>query len=68
MVALANLSQLMAERMKEPISHVRGWVNGRIEIAIARSYSHMIYGSSLSSTLGDKEPDRESVLGMLLSQ
>ena len=32
----ANLSQLMAAKMKEPNSHVWGCVNGRIEIAVAR--------------------------------
>ena len=27
-VVLANLSQLMAEKMREPILYVCGWVNG----------------------------------------
>ena len=38
MVVLANLSGLMAEKMDEPISYIRGCVNGCIIIAIARSY------------------------------
>ena len=42
-VVLATFSQLMAEKIKETISHVGGWVNGRIEIAAVRSYSHMIW-------------------------
>ena len=27
LVILSNLSQLMSEKLEEPISHVRGWVN-----------------------------------------
>ena len=32
----------MVKKLEEPLSQVRGWVNGRIAIAIARSYSRMI--------------------------
>ena len=55
-VVLVNLSRLMAEKLKEPISHVCGWFNGRIAIAIARSYSRMIRGVCLPSTLWYREP------------
>ena len=48
---LANLIQLMAEKLKEPISHLRGWVNGRILITVVRSYSHMIREDILTSPL-----------------
>ena len=41
-VVLANLSQILAAKMEEPISHVKGWSNGRITIAFARPYSRMI--------------------------
>ena len=37
-VVLDNLSQLMAGKMEEPIYHVKGWVNVRISIAVARLY------------------------------
>ena len=37
-LVLATSSQLMAEKMDEPISHVKGWFNGRIAIVVARSY------------------------------
>ena len=30
LVVFSNLSRLVAEKLREPISHVRGWVNGRI--------------------------------------
>ena len=36
LVVLANLSRLMAVKMDEPISHVQGWINGQIEISVAR--------------------------------
>ena len=42
LVILENLSQLMAAKMDEPISHVQVWINGQFEIAVARSYSRMI--------------------------
>ena len=42
LVILANLSQLMAAKMDEPILHVQVWINGQFEIAVARSYSRMI--------------------------
>ena len=37
LLIILNLSRIMAEKAEEHISHVRGWVNGRIVIAIARS-------------------------------
>ena len=30
LVVLANMSQIMAEKMEEQISHVQGWANSRI--------------------------------------
>ena len=54
LVVLADLSRLMEAKVDEPISHVRGWVNGRIAIAVARSYSCMILGSNLTSTPREK--------------
>ena len=36
LVVLTNLSQLIAEKLEEPISHVRDWVNSRIAIMVAR--------------------------------
>ena len=51
LVVLTNLSRLMVEKLEEPISHVRGWVNGRIAVAVARSYSRMIHGDRLPSPL-----------------
>ena len=41
-VVLATLIQLMAEKMYEPISKVKGWVNVQIEIAVARLYSWVL--------------------------
>ena len=35
-VLLVTLSLLMAAKMEEPISHVKGWVNGQIAIKAAR--------------------------------
>ena len=41
-VVLATFSQLMAAKIDEPISQIKGWVNGRIEIGFTRSYSRLI--------------------------
>ena len=30
LVVHTNMSQLMATKLEEPLSHIRGWVNGRI--------------------------------------
>ena len=46
-VVLITLSQLMAAKMEEPISHVKGWVNGRIVITIAMSLPFPILMSTL---------------------
>ena len=50
-IVLANLSQLMAEKMEEPILHMCSWFNGLIVIAVAQSYSLMIRGYRLTRTL-----------------
>ena len=68
LVILSNLSRLMAEKLEEPISHVRGWVNGRIAIAVTRLYSRMIRDDLLPSTLRDQEPDWYSGSGLSLVQ
>ena len=68
LVILSNLSQLMAEKLKVPISHVCGWVKGRITIAIANSYSCMIHGDFLPSPLWDRDPDWYLVLDLGLAQ
>ena len=44
-LVLITLSQLMTEKLNEPISHICGWVNRRITIAVARSCSRMICGA-----------------------
>ena len=68
LVVLTNLSQLVAEKLEEPISHLRGWFNGRISIAVVRLYSLMIRGACLPVPLRDREPDWDSVSGLGLAQ
>ena len=58
----------MAAKMDEPISHVRIWINGRIAIAVARSYSHIIRGAQIIIPLRDQEPDWELASGIRLAQ
>ena len=36
-VVLLNFRRLMTEKFEKPIYHVQGWVNGRIDFAVARS-------------------------------
>ena len=50
LVVLINLSQLMAEKIEETISYVRGYFNRQIEIEVVRFYSCMIRGACLPST------------------
>ena len=46
LIVLSQLSRAMAKKREEPLSQVQGWVNRRIVIAVARSYSQI----PLSST------------------
>ena len=57
LVVLANLSRLMEVKMEGPISHVCGWVNGRIEILVIRLYSCVICGPRIPSPLWYRDPD-----------
>ena len=45
LVVIAQLIRTMAAKMGRPISHIRGWINGRITITVPRSYSNMIRGA-----------------------
>ena len=54
LVVLTSFSRLMAKKIEEPLSHIRGWVNGRIVIAIARLYYRIICGVNLPSPLRDQ--------------
>ena len=45
----------MVAKMDEPISHVQGWIDFQIAIAVARSYSYMILGDRLPSSLWDQD-------------
>ena len=67
-VLLVTLSILMDAKMEEPISHVKGWVNGQIAITAARSYSRMIRGARVPSPLRTREPDWDSGSGLDLAQ
>ena len=66
LVILSQLSQSMAEKREEPLLQVRGWVNGQIAIAVARSYSQMIHEARIPSPLRKWETswDPEPVIGL----
>ena len=68
LVVLATLSLIMAVKMEESILRVKGWVNGRIKIAVTRSYSWIIRGYWVPSLLWTQEPDWESGLGLVFVQ
>ena len=68
LVVLATLSRLMAAKLDEPISHVTGWVNGLIKIAVASSYSRLLRGARAPSPLLTQEPEWASGLGLGLAQ
>ena len=67
LVVLVQLSRTMAAKREEPIFQVRGWVNGQIANAVAKSYSCMIHGDLLPSPLWEREPDwdPESGIGLV---
>ena len=64
---LYQLSRFMAEKREELLLQVRGWLNGRIAIAVARSYSQIIHGARLPSPLQEREPDWDLYSGIGLS-
>ena len=68
LLVLINLSQLMAGKLEEPISHVCGWVNVRIAITVARSYYRMIHITCLTIPLLDQELHWDLELGLSLAQ
>ena len=68
LVLPTNFSRIMAEKHKETISHVHGWVNGQILLAVTRLYSLMIRGAHLPILLWDREPEWDSGLGLGLVQ
>ena len=68
LVVLTHLSQLMVKKLKEPLSHVHGWVNVQIIIVLTRLYSRTICVVSLISTLRYWELDWYLGLGLDLVQ
>ena len=67
-VVLSTLSRLMSAKMDETISHVKGWVNGQVEITVTRLYSRVLCRSQVPSHLQTQEPDWDSVLVLILAQ
>ena len=65
---LANLSLLMVIKLEEPLSHVRGWVNSRIAIAVMRLYSLIIFGACIPSLLQGQESKWDPGSGLGLAQ
>ena len=68
LILLENLSQLIAAKMDEPISLVRGWIKVLIEIAVVRSYSQMIRKDQPPSPLRYQETDWDLSSGLDLAQ
>ena len=66
LVVLANLSQLIADRMDEPILHVQVWINSQFTIMVVILYSCIIRGARLIIPPRYQDPDwdPESGLGL----
>ena len=64
---LSQSSQAMTEKREEPLLQVWEWVNGRIAIAVASSYSQMIRRDWITSLLREQEPDWYPELGIGLA-
>ena len=47
----------LMKKIEEPLSKLRGWVNGQIAIMAARLYSNMIFVACLPSPLLERELD-----------
>ena len=62
-VVIAILSWLMATKTEEPISHVKGWVNGCITIMTARLYSQILHKYRVPSPFQTRDSDWESGSG-----
>ena len=56
LVVLAYLSQLVAEKIVEPISHMSCWVNGPIVTMVVIYYSRMFCVAHLPIPLWYREP------------
>ena len=54
LAVLSQLSQAMADKKEETLLQVQGWLNGRISITVARSYSRKIRGARLPITLRER--------------
>ena len=67
LVVLLQLSRVMSEKREEPLSQVRGWVNGKTEISVVISYSQMICGARLPSPLRERDPDWDLETGIGLA-
>ena len=67
LVMFSQLSLVMEEKSEETLSQVQGWVNKRIKIAVARSYSLMIHGARLPIPLQEREPDLDTEPGIGLA-
>ena len=67
MGVLAQFSLIMAAKLDESIFHIRGWINGKIAIAVARSYSRIIFRARLPNPLRDRELDWDPELGIGLA-
>ena len=67
-VLLKQLSQIMVEKMEEPVSHMRGWIDRKVVIAVTRFYSHILCYASLPITLWCRKPKLDSGSGLLLAQ
>ena len=65
---ISTLSQIMAAKMYERISYVKGWVNIQIAFAVARSYSWELHISELQIPLRNQELDWALPLGLELAQ
>ena len=65
-VVLFQLRRIMAEKREVPLLQLRGWVNRRIAVAIARLYSRMIRRDGLPSPLRERDPgwDPQSGIGL----
>ena len=68
MFVLKNLSGIMAAKMDEPISHVRGWINIQIAILVTSSYSQIIHVDLLLTHLRERDPEWDPASGIGLAQ
>ena len=65
---LNYVSQIMAKKLEQWVSHVCGWINRQIYIAVVQSQACMLHSTRLTIPLGERDNQWESDSSLGLEQ